>query len=568
MEKDYSNSSLENEYKWAVLAVIDTSEYRPYPEIRVEYLGKFLDKYHLFSSDGKDYTKYKQAIIDALKSKHAVDIKGTFNRTGINLFFRDGDSIPATPPAPTPNPTQTTTTSTTATTSTSKPRKAYKTASAYEKMRMWHDGERNENIKACRDEKLLMYREICDEKGYDDELDKIEDELRNRGLIESVVSKGKRKSAKSKSSVRLNEDMWARYADDPEIEYYNEESNWGANWGLSDEDEKLLDVFLDMTPTLQVFKKDGQFFIEDEYDDYPSGNTVKELIDVIKETFMEWKKGDPDWYEECVEPELRSKNISIGESLRGRRHVNEGRYSDVYDQDRKNKGWWYFTTHGVQPGSVPKDLNVLEVKDGKNDKGTLGTFVKFDGILNTDELNRYDLRELSPMDEAMDSDRDALVSDVDSLVKFLDNSGFTSYDVVDYANYPMGTEKLSFEIEGDWKHDHQRFKYLVDKWASENSKEIFKIDEQEIGNSDSDYYMAEYDIFISPDSETNRLLNSMRGMFGESLVREYDPAVRTKFIEAFSKLNGVDNKTAKKIYEQRMKRGDVDYINFIIESIF
>ena len=75
------------------------------------------------------------------------------------------------------------------------------------------------------------------------------------------------------------------------------------------------------------------------------------------------------------------------------------RYSDVVP--KSERGWWYFTTHGVQPGSIPDDLNVLETKDGKNKNGTLGTFVKLNGILNTDELRKYDMVELPPIEESL-----------------------------------------------------------------------------------------------------------------------------------------------------------------------
>lgn len=80
------------------------------------------------------------------------------------------------------------------------------------------------------------------------------------------------------------------------------------------------------------------------------------------------------------------------------------RYSDVRPyEDRK---YWYFTTHGVGPGTIPSDLNVLEVREGQNDKGTWGDFVCLDGVLNTDELSYYDLRELSPDNVMSASDVD------------------------------------------------------------------------------------------------------------------------------------------------------------------
>ena len=59
--------------------------------------------------------------------------------------------------------------------------------------------------------------------------------------------------------------------------------------------------------------------------------------------------------------------------------------------DGKTDKWWYFTTHGVQPGSIPKDLKVLDTIDTDN-----GTYVALDGILNTSELKQYDMKEKSP----------------------------------------------------------------------------------------------------------------------------------------------------------------------------
>ena len=59
--------------------------------------------------------------------------------------------------------------------------------------------------------------------------------------------------------------------------------------------------------------------------------------------------------------------------------------------DGKTGKWWYFTTHGVQPGSIPKDLNVLDIIDTDN-----VTYVALDGILNTSELRQYDMKEKRP----------------------------------------------------------------------------------------------------------------------------------------------------------------------------
>lgn len=75
------------------------------------------------------------------------------------------------------------------------------------------------------------------------------------------------------------------------------------------------------------------------------------------------------------------------------------RYSDaVPEEDRR---YWYFTLHGVGPGSIPSDLKVLDTKEGQNDKGTWGTYVCLNGVLNTSELKKYDMIEKAPMNESL-----------------------------------------------------------------------------------------------------------------------------------------------------------------------
>lgn len=106
------------------------------------------------------------------------------------------------------------------------------------------------------------------------------------------------------------------------------------------------------------------------------------------------------------------------------------RYSDVLPQKDRDRGWWYFTTHGVGPGTIPKDLNVLEVRDGQNKKGTWGTFVRLDGIVNTSELSYYDLTELAPpnvknesLKESNDSWEEYYASDLQRRFYFISAPG-------------------------------------------------------------------------------------------------------------------------------------------------
>lgn len=72
------------------------------------------------------------------------------------------------------------------------------------------------------------------------------------------------------------------------------------------------------------------------------------------------------------------------------------RYSDEVPYSKRR--YWYFTTHGTGPGTMPKDLMLLETREGQNRKGTWGDFICLDGVLNTSELREFDLIELSPED--------------------------------------------------------------------------------------------------------------------------------------------------------------------------
>ena len=133
-------------------------------------------------------------------------------------------------------------------------------------------------------------------------------------------------------------------------------------------------------------------------------------------------KGEPEGepfditYEQALGREpIEDKPIAelskkLGKILLPKNESNEiKRYSDVVPKEKRR--YWYFTTHGVQPGSLPDDVNIIEVRDGVNDKGTEGTFVLLDAILNTSELKYYDMKELAPKTECLGESLD--ISDED-----------------------------------------------------------------------------------------------------------------------------------------------------------
>lgn len=53
--------------------------------------------------------------------------------------------------------------------------------------------------------------------------------------------------------------------------------------------------------------------------------------------------------------------------------------------------YWYFTRHGVQPGSVPKDINILDIVDTDN-----GSYFLSDKVIDTDNLHKYEIEEKKP----------------------------------------------------------------------------------------------------------------------------------------------------------------------------
>lgn len=53
--------------------------------------------------------------------------------------------------------------------------------------------------------------------------------------------------------------------------------------------------------------------------------------------------------------------------------------------------YWYFTTHGVMPGSVPKGIQILDVIDKPE-----GSYFLSDKLLTPEALNYFDIKERSP----------------------------------------------------------------------------------------------------------------------------------------------------------------------------
>lgn len=74
------------------------------------------------------------------------------------------------------------------------------------------------------------------------------------------------------------------------------------------------------------------------------------------------------------------------------------KYINSYDlvesntiRDEKSNKYWYFTKHGIQPGSVPKYVNIIDIQDTQN-----GSYFLTDGVIKTEDLKRYEIKEKKP----------------------------------------------------------------------------------------------------------------------------------------------------------------------------
>lgn len=127
-------------------------------------------------------------------------------------------------------------------------------------------------------------------------------------------------------------------------------------------------------------------------------NLVAKFPEIVTFNIYEEEISDGEEYDSDFYPSVHILNLAIADATNELPLMNEEikRYSDVVPYEKRK--YWYFTTHGVGPGTIPKDLNVLDIKEGQNKKGTWGDFVCLDGVLNTSELQKYDMKEEAPGD--------------------------------------------------------------------------------------------------------------------------------------------------------------------------
>lgn len=160
----------------------------------------------------------------------------------------------------------------------------------------------------------------------------------------------------------------------------------------------------DADPRKMFHEFEAQITVSNPYDDadYVWADINNGVVNYIKNG----KVIDKSYYMDADDMDVENDewcDVVIEQALEGLESYNskvESRIihssSDIRSKTQDN-GYWFFTRHGVQPGSVPKDVEILDIMDTPN-----GTFVKLNRFLSTKELDYYDLVEKAP--ESITSD--------------------------------------------------------------------------------------------------------------------------------------------------------------------
>lgn len=180
-----------------------------------------------------------------------------------------------------------------------------------------------------------------------------------------------------------------------------------------------------------------------------------------------------------------------------------------------NTGYWFFTRHGVQPGSVPKDVEILDMIDTRE-----GTFVKFDRFLSTKELNYYDMIEKAP--EGITSAEDVQDEDVYDDIKEIgqeftsENTSINSkklpavFNMVKFnpgtVNLDYGGGKADTAVEYLEQYDVVNLVYDPYNRSSDHNREVIQLI-REHGGADTATCSNVLNVIKEPEVRQNVLNN-------------------------------------------------------------
>lgn len=183
--------------------------------------------------------------------------------------------------------------------------------------------------------------------------------------------------------------------------------------------------------------------------------------------------------------------------------------SDIRSKTQDN-GYWFFTRHGVQPGSVPKDVEILDIMDTPN-----GTFVKLNRFLSTKELDYYDLVEKAP--ESITSDEDVF-DDIKEIVQEFtsENTSINSKKlpaIFNMVTFNPGTVNLDygggrFNNVAEYLKQYDVINLVYDPYnrSSEHNQEVIRLI-REHGGADTATCSNVLNVIKEPEVRLNVLKN-------------------------------------------------------------
>lgn len=154
-------------------------------------------------------------------------------------------------------------------------------------------------------------------------------------------------------------------------------------------------------------------------------------------------------------------------------------YDEIYSATTSSSGYWYFTRHGVQPGSVPKYVNILDIVDTPE-----GSYFLADGVILTDDLRNYEIKERKPNSAAsrsistkgetveagyydipeppIDPPEDDNWTEVDGWIEDVDLDVDAIIEVLDDGSWIYEDETYPWAVSKDsYNGDHYSYEYYV-----------------------------------------------------------------------------------------------------------
>lgn len=267
----------------------------------------------------------------------------------------------------------------------------------------------------------------------------------------------------------------------------------------------------------EVSTKDGLEKLYDEVNAY--GFNMSDLHYLTYLIFKKMKLLEESLNEDIHEESLKEKRKQIASNKKSFKNIKTINNIKIGDS--------------VINSNRPKDYGVMEVLDirqvDKEYRNQLGSLKETEVVLYSPKERRkffipqgeFIMNYRKECNESLNEDLfDKPRNIADSICKYLDSKNFYNYELVDYDAYPMNTSKITFEVDGDWKHDHWRFKDLVYDWSFDNNKSIYKMESELVRDDGSDSYASDYFIYVTENEDSLNALKSMSKLFSEEYEEE------------------------------------------------